>query len=217
MSDTRPLKQILADCQRRFVDGKSDHAKPEQRSDDLAVAPRGSPGNSTIPPSFRWATLDAPELRQRVARERAIAEAKAALSSAGGLLLFGLSGSGKTSLACALLRAWGAKNGHRRGIFVPAFRLGIARAQHGLGQGEAPLVERATTARLVVVDDLGSEGASHASAVPEVIQERALAGLLTWVTTWMTPGAIAQRYGDGVARRLYEAGRVLVVACGNAS
>ena len=215
MSDTRSLKQIVADCRERFVEGKPHVDEPDPRPDEPPAPRPTPPENPSIPPSFRWATLDAPELRQRVARERAIAEAEAALSSANGLLLFGPSGSGKTSLACALLQGWGASNGHRRGVFVPAFRLGVARAQHGLGQGEAPLVERAMTTRLLVLDNLGSEGTSHANAVPEVIHERALAGLPTWVTTWMTPKAVAERYGDGIARRLYEAGRVVVIECGN--
>jgi hypothetical protein len=33
----------------------------------------------------------------------------------------------------------------------------------------------------------------------------------------MTPEAVTQRYGDGVARRLFEAGRVTVIACGKAA
>jgi hypothetical protein len=51
----------------------------------------------------------------------------------------------------------------------------------------------------------------------DVIAARADAQLPTWVTTWMTPQAISERYGDGIARRLYEAGRVTVIACGKGS
>jgi DNA replication protein DnaC len=131
-----------------------------------------------------------------------------------GLLLFGPSGSGKTSLACALLRAWEARDVRRRGVFLPAWKLAVARAQYGLGHGEPPEVERALSAALLVLDDLGSERNTATNAVPDVIFERAYAGRLTWVTTWMTAEQVAQRYGDGIARRLWERGRVTVIACG---
>jgi DNA replication protein DnaC len=124
---------------------------------------------------------------------------------------------GKTSLACALLRAWEARYPRRRAVLVPAWKLGVARAQHGLGQGEAPEVEHAFTAGLCVIDDLGSERNTAMNAVPDVIFARALEGRPTWVTTWMTPEAVTQRYGDGIARRLFEAGRAVVVACGCAT
>lgn len=217
MSDTRTLSRILADCTERFVSGgRANTAAPRDRGDGSA-APRESPrDNATIPPAFRWATLAAPELRRRVAREGAIAEAQAALGSAG-LVFDGPSGSGKTSLACALLRAWEARHPRRPAVFVPAWKLDVARAQHGLGHGEAPEVEQTFAAGLCVLDDLGSERNTAMNAVPDVIYARALEGRPTWVTTWMTPEAVTQRYGDGVARRLFEAGRAVVIACGKAA
>jgi hypothetical protein len=93
----------------------------------------------------------------------------------------------------------------------------MARAQHGLGHGEPAEVERALLTGLLVLDDLGSERNSTTNAVPDVIFERAYSGLPTWVTTWMTPEQVTLRYGDGVARRLYEADRVVVIGCGNAA
>lgn len=215
MSDTRTLKQILADCAERFVAGGLPAALPGDHGDGPADLPDPPRDNPTLPPAFRWASLRAPELRRRVAREGAVAEAEAALDSAG-LVLEGPSGSGKTSLACALLRTWEARHPRRRAVFVPAWRLGVARAQHGLGQGEAPEVEQAFTAGLCVIDDLGSERNTAMNAVPDVIFARALEGRPTWITTWMTPDAVTQRYGDGVARRLFEAGRAVVIACGRA-
>jgi DNA replication protein DnaC len=148
-----------------------------------------------------------------VSGARAIAEGRAVLASGGSLLVVGPS-SGKTSLACALLRAWDAAHPRRLGVFMSAWKLGIARAHHGLGQGEAPDVERAMTTRLLVLDDLGSERSIATNAVPNVIFARALAGLPTWVTTWMTAAEVAQRYGDGIARRLHEAGQVTAIVCG---
>ena len=214
MSDARSLQQILADCRERFATAPASAPPP---ATGAPPPPRDErPENATIPPSFRWATLNAPELRQRVARERAIGEGRAALSATA-VVLVGPSGSGKTSLACALLRAWEARDTRRRGSFVPAWRLGVARAQHGLGQGEPVEVERALSTGLLVLDDLGSERNTVTNAVPDVIFERAYAGRPTWVTTWMTPEQVSQRYGDGIARRLYEADRVVVIGCDKAA
>ena len=219
--DGRSLKQIIADCRARFVlrtaplsnpaDGTADADAPSAAGEPKRAA---LPPNPTVPPTFHWATLDAAELGGRVERAAAIAEARAALAS-GSLLLVGQSGCGKTSLACALLHAWDAAH-RRRGVFMPAWKLGMARAHHGLGQGEPPEVEQAMTTRLLVVDDLGSERNVTSNAVPDVIFARALAGLPTWVTTWMTAAEVTQRYGDGIARRLHEVGRVTVIACGQA-
>jgi hypothetical protein len=49
-----------------------------------------------------------------------------------------------------------------------------------------------------------------------VIRERYNYALPTWVTTWMTPEGICRRYDQGIARRVFEAGRIAVVACGGA-
>jgi hypothetical protein len=207
MSVPRSLAELLADCVRL---APVVEAPP-------APAPRdGPPDHPSIPASLRWATLAAPDLRQRVARPEAIAEAEAALPLRP-LLLQGPSGSGKTSLACALLREWEARHPGRRGVFTSAWRLGVARVHHGLGIGEAPEVERAMSACLLVLDDLGSERNTSTNAVPDVIFARQEAGLPTWFTTWMHSSDVTQRYGDGVTRRISEAGRVAVIRCGKDS
>jgi hypothetical protein len=217
MSDPRTLMQILEDCRERFIRGGVLAPRPENTSGGGDPPGRDGPVcNPTIPRAFRWATLDAPELRERVGREQAIAHGAAAIDSPG-VLLEGPSGSGKTSLACALLRAWDARNPRRPGVFVPAWSLGVARMQYALGEGEPPLVERAMSTALLVLDDLGCERNTPTNAVPDVIFARALAQLPTWVTTWMTAEAIAERYGDGVARRVYESGRVEVIGCGGST
>lgn len=214
MSGPRPFKELLAGWSHRFIPIAPAVVEAAFPPRCLPPASRNEPlDNPTIPAWFRWATLDAPELRRRVARPQAIAEAEAALG-AHGLLIAGPAGSGKTSLACALLRAWDARNRYRHGMFTTAWSLAAARSHHALGAGEAPEVHRATSADLLVLDDLGSERDTVSSAVPDVIFARAQAGLPIWVTTWMTPEAIAQRYGDGIARRLYEAELVTVIACG---
>jgi DNA replication protein DnaC len=216
MSAPRTLEELLAECTRMAPAGPRADAAGSPPCDGPPTPGDEPQGNPTIPKAFRWATLAAPELRMRLARPQAIAEAEAALPSRA-LLLHGPSGCGKTSLACALLRAWEARNPRRRAIFAPAWRLGMARVHHGLGLGEAPEVDRAMSARLLVLDDLGSERNTATNAVPDVVFARALAGLPTWVTTWMTHSAISQRYGDGIARRICEAGRVAVIRCGKDS
>ena len=136
MSDTRTLGQMIADCHREFVVKKLAAFTPEHPAEPALEAREETPVNATIPRSLRWATLDAPELPLRVGRDLAIAEAKAAMD-APGMLLFGTAGCGKTSLACALMRAWEARQPRRRALFVSAWKLAVARAQHGLGRGEA--------------------------------------------------------------------------------
>lgn len=219
MSEPGAFGEYLARIGERFIPAPDEVPAHDRRNAPPGSSPerRDEPvEHPTIPRCFRWAALQAPELRQRVARIQAIAEGAAALSSHG-LLLVGPSASGKTSLACALLRQWEARNPRRRGMFVAARRLGVARGHNGFGHGEAPEVERAMSAPLLLIDDLGGERNLATNAVPDVIAERADAELPTWVTTWMTPQAIAERYGDGIARRLYEAGRVMVIACGKES
>jgi hypothetical protein len=180
---------------------------------DTSERVTGPVHHPTIPETMRWASLEAPELRERVARPQAIDEARAALSS-GGLLFIGPSGSGKTSLACALLREWEARHAPRCAMFVNAWTLSTARVDHGFAHGEPPEVHRAKNASLLLIDDLGSEPRTTMNAVPEVIFHRSERGGPTWVTTWLSSEALAERYGDGTARRLFEAGRVTIVACG---
>jgi len=180
-------------------------------SDDPALEEAAEPqALSTIPISFRWATIHAPELRQRVEFPEAISDVDA--GSLGRPLLFcGPCGCGKTALACALLREWEARNPGRRGVFMGAWRLGVARLYHGLGMGEAPEVTLAMSTDLLLLDDLGNEYDSSMNAVPDVIYARHEAALPTWVTTSMTACAITQLYGEGLTRRVSEPGRVTVV------
>jgi len=220
VSDPRSLNQMIADCRAQFVDGRLPTADPAAPGGATPAPeprrPPPMPENKSIPEPLRWASLQAPELRRRVARERAIAEGEAALG-APAVVLVGPSGSGKTTLACALLRAWEAKHPRRRAVFALATRLAVARIEHGFGHGQAPEIERALEAGLLLLDDVGTEGHSAWNAVPDVILERVTYGRPIWVTTWMSPEQAAQRYGDGVARRLFEAGRSTVIACGRAS
>jgi len=160
----------------------------------------------SIPPALGWCSLDAPELPERVYGP-AIGMAKSACHE-DRLCLLGASRAGKTSLAVAMLRAWVEKY-ERPAMFVAAHRLGTARIQHPAGHGEAPLVDTAMRAPLVLLDDLGSERDGATNPIADVIFERHAQDLPTWTTTGLTREALIARYGAGVVARLFERARVI--------
>lgn len=161
----------------------------------------------TIPTAFADARLDAPWLLELVGGE-AMEQAWASLDAKRAAFV-GPPGAGKTSLAVAMFRAAVEKAGHGVAKFryVSSHALAKARATSSLGE-EAPLVDRALSAPLLLVDELGGEDARHASAVAEVLYERHAENLATWITTGVTPQAIANRYGGGIARRVFEGAAV---------
>ena len=166
-----------------------------------------------IPASFRWARFGLPELPARVKRQGAIAEAQGAVRTRR-VVLVGPAGHGKTSLLAAMCRAR-AEVAAQRNCFVLACRLGLARAQHGLGEGEAALVHRAIHAPILMLDDLGNEKNTQQNAVPDVLFERHAEGRPTWLTTAMSREAMAERYGDGLARRVYEGAKIIDCGVGS--
>lgn len=159
----------------------------------------------TLPRAFLGAALDAPWLVDLVGADT-IARARATLGATR-ITFVGKPGSGKTSLAIAMFRA--AVEADRSGswraqhMFVSAHRLAKARGTHKLGE-EAPLVDSALRAPLLVIDELGGEDQRHASAVTEVIYERHAEDRPTWITTGVTVKEIAARYGGGISRRVFE-------------
>ncbi len=168
------------------------------------------PAMESIPAAFKDLTFDAPWLAKLVGAQ-AMQQAKSSMVATR-LAFVGPPGSGKTSLAIAMFRAVleadkrnGWRSTHR---YVSAHALAKARAGHPLGQGEAPLVASALASDLLIIDELGGEDARHASAVAEVIYERHAEDRPTWVTTGVradeATSRLAERYGGGIARRLFE-------------
>jgi DNA replication protein DnaC len=160
-----------------------------------------------IPQRYRWATLDSPDLVRRVESRQAIAAARLAMDAAS-MVVLGPAGSGKTSLACAILRARAAKFGKATGTYATAFALTKARQEHRLGDGEAPRVALAMSCRLLLIDELGAELGRN-TAVPEVIHARHEAELPTMYTSGFSLDELAAKYGSGICRRLFEGATVI--------
>lgn len=84
-----------------------------------------------------------------------------------------------------------------------ASQLSRIRRSHPLGKGEAPEIERAFEARLLVIDDLGWEPAQD-PVCADVLSERYDRGLPTIVTSGMTESELTGRYGAALVRRITE-------------
>lgn len=160
-----------------------------------------------IPPAYRWAVREAAELTGRVSCKEPVKEILDAIAGLSRVVFMGGAGDGKTSLASAALRS--EMDAGVDGAFVHAFHLAQARARMPLGEGEAPDVERAMSAELILLDDLGNERNTQLSPVPEVIFERHAEAMRTWVTTAFNHAQIAEKYGDGIARRIFENAKII--------
>jgi DNA replication protein DnaC len=155
-----------------------------------------------IPRAFSEAALDAPWLVALVGA-KVIDEAVAALAATR-IVAVGPPGAGKTSLVAAMLVRAQFAFRDPSPLWVSAHAIAKARAGHPLGQGEAPLIERALRASILVVDELGGEDERYAGAVKELLFERHAQEQPTWVTTGVGPQQISDRYGGGIARRVFE-------------
>lgn len=162
----------------------------------------------TIPAAYAWSALNAPELPERVKAHASLKTLSQLILAAANVVFVGPAGAGKTSFAVACLRERLSEGG----IYVSAVHLGQASIRHKAGQGDAPIVEQAATAPLVLIDDVGSEAPTAVSALPEVIFRRHEHALPTWVTTGLKFRDMQARYGDGIARRIVE--RAMVVKLG---
>lgn len=164
---------------------------------------------ATIPPRYDWATLDAPLLPSRLACGLPAPERVEEVLRSQRVVFVGKAGSGKTSLAVALLREVARRGADA--MFVQAYRLATARARHPLGHGEPPLLEAAMAATVLLVDDIGNERQTELSDVRATIFERHDYERTIWVTTALSSAELASMYGGGFVRRLTE--RAAVVQC----
>lgn len=117
-------------------------------------------------------------------------------------LLLGPSKIGK-STACALaLRRHVAAGGQVAAVWDYARALANVARLHPLGAGEAPELERARRAELLILDDLGLE--KDPGEIVDVLHARYEAGLVTWTTSGLSLDELRQRYGEALVRRLVE-------------
>jgi Mrp family chromosome partitioning ATPase len=166
---------------------------------------------AALPITYQWTRLDHPLLGSRVKLERLPTKPP----SDRRVVFFGDAGVGKTSLAVALLRALAESTIAttsfdrdedvraivRRFHFASAHRLGTAGvAVHG----DPDSIRTAMRARVLLLDDLGSERSIPSNPIPDIIAERHSEDRTTWITTGLSAKEIVNRYGGGVARRVLE-------------
>ena len=211
------LPAISEEGQRILTERAAERERLDARDEASRVA-RWVDSMTACIPSMCQAPVD--ELLARVKSQAAIAATRRAQGGSG-IVWTGPSGSGKTTLACVALRETAERvarcstRGDRRPthMFLRAAELAVASKQQALGEGTPELVKRATSAGLLVIDELGSEMRSpHWRDVEDVVFARYERGMPTWVTTWTTADDIADRYGEGFARRVFE--RAVIIDCG---
>jgi hypothetical protein len=168
-------------------------------------AERRQGGSSVVPKAFRWAQFGSAELAARCPVEairhgRAVAQALA--TGYQGFALFeGATGSGKTSLACAILSSLGERG--TPGAFLRARFAADDERRAG-----------AARAGLLVLDNLGEEldgaiagsplAAMRIKPVVDLLIERSDDERPTIITTWLADAERRAIYSAGVARLLIE-------------
>lgn len=161
------------------------------------------------------------ELVGRVTASRALLQASLERPPSDAVLFIGPTGAGKTTLMSAMLGAWVRSDprGRMGALFVSAGRFARERARYRLGGGEAPEVERAISAPLVALDDLGNETSDRDGCINDLIWARWDAAAPLWITTGLVvdPNAtedqiaelLGRKYDGGFARRVVEESKIV--------
>lgn len=167
----------------------------------------------TVPERHRWATLDSPELLSRCSQ----AGIKAVVGLLGrklpvGLALHGPAGSGKTSVAVAMLQRIHASATvdapelvvrRARGawfVSMPDLRSVLNEARRGEAAPE--LLQRCRAATVLVLDDLGGQVREEVSDLLSYRHARELPTIVT--TPYSREEAAARGLDERLARRVYE-------------
>lgn len=165
---------------------------------------------ASIPATYADAARGSLELAQRC-HEDAIRRAfEAPLAPT---LILGPTGAGKSTLAAALLRHH--IDTHPRGHtcrWLSAHDAVEAAAEHGLGDGQAPVLRAAERAAVLVLDDIGSERATVSNqAIASLAWARYDQARPTIYTSGFAPAKLVERYGDAFMRRLHDRGRIIII------
>lgn len=140
-----------------------------------------------------------------------------------GAYIFGRQGSGKTTLACSMLKGWMIENRGQAFFVTSSDLMDELHATYSTSETERGVVMRYGTCRLLVIDDLGKETPTDQTLTKlwQVIDRRYGSMLPTIVTTQYDPAGLARelsrRGGTETAKaivsRLYET--CLPVTTGN--
>lgn len=192
----------------KFCAGHTQNARERWREDAVESA------RTLIPEDFHKARFS--NVGKLVKDPKIIAAVMAAVDEKM-IVLMGDAGRGKTVLAAcianAILDAAGPGCPDREArraawlFWTDSYELHHARQQHGLGEGEAPAVERALRASVLFIDEVGSEPApsvTQPSTVSEIVFRRQQEHRQTVITTWLDKGTLGARYSGGTARRMFE-------------
>lgn len=136
------------------------------------------------------------------------------LTNGNGLYVYGRQGSGKTTLACGVLKGWMADN-HGSAWFVSSSALmDELHATYSTTDTEQEVVYKYGACKLLVIDDLGKENPTDQTLMKlwQVIDKRYGAMLPTVVTTQYDPGSLvrelSRKGGEETAKaiisRLYD-------------
>lgn len=128
------------------------------------------------------------------------------------VVLLGGTGIGKSTALALAVRRYHVRTAYRvehliglqfpKIVWTYARDIVAATQAHPLGKGEAPMVEDAKKAALLVLDDIGLE--RDAGPLLDVLHYRYTAGKPTWSTSGFTLAQLTEKFGDAFVRRLVE-------------